>query len=592
MGCVAFHSSQMRNSIPFLNPVLCIYAFSKLGLISRIQSLGLLAAIVVVYIISGFVDVMEIDAAQYASIAREMLESGEYLQVTNRYVDYLDKPPLLFWLSALSFNLFGISNFAFKLPSLLFALIGIFSTYKLGKLLYTEQTGLLAALIFASCQAMFLITNDVRTDTILTGAIIFSIWNCVTFVRYGKWIWLVAASLGIAAGMLAKGPIGIMAPALAFGTHFILKHDWKHIFKWQWIVMIALAFVFISPMLWGLYQQFDAHPEKGVSGVRFFLWDQSFGRLTGDNPFVNNQTTPQPSAPFFFVHTTLWAFLPWSLFFVLALAHKIKALINSRFHLSDKEEALTIGGFVLVFVGMTLSAYKLPHYIFIVFPLASILTSNYLLITFFNQGNNPFRWRLYRFHILLFALLWVAVLMLCLVSFPMQNTVLWIVTGVLLGSFVYVCFSKMAVFSKLVVSAIITMVGVNLLLSGHLYPVLLSYQSNTTAGKFATENSIPAEQFVSYRIGGHALDYYSQRAVPWLSEPSSVKQRIAQGQTWVFTNLEGKSELESAQLLADSVIVYKDFRVTMLRLSFFIPSEREEMLNEKFLLGFNQRTFP
>ena len=535
---------------------------------------------------------MEVDAAQYASIAREMLERGEYLQVTNRYVDYLDKPPLLFWLSALSFKVFGISNVAFKLPSLLFAILGIFSTYKLGKLLYTEQTGLLAALIFASCQAMFLITNDVRTDTILTGAIIFSIWSCVAFVKYGKWIWLVAASFGIAAGMLAKGPIGIMAPGLSLGAHFVLRREWKSIFKWQWIVMVLVLAVLISPMLWGLYQQFDAHPEKGISGVRFFLWDQSFGRLTGDNPFVNSQTKPQPSAPLFFVHTTLWAFLPWSLFLILGLARQAKALFNARFLLSKNEEAITLGGFVLVFLGMTLSAYKLPHYIFIVFPLAAIITANYLITTFFNQENNPFRWRLYRFHILLFALLWVAVLMLCLVSFPMQSTVLLIVSGVLLGCFVYVCFSKMAVLSKLVVSAIITMVGVNLLLSGHLYPVLLSYQSNTTAGKFATQNSMPSEQFVSYRIGGHALDYYSQRAVPWLSEPASVKQRIAHGHTWVFTNLEGKSELESAQLLADSVIVYKDFRVTMLRLSFFIPSEREETLNEKFLLGFNQRTFP
>jgi 4-amino-4-deoxy-L-arabinose transferase-like glycosyltransferase len=222
----------------------------------------------------------------------------------------------------------------------------------------------LAALIFASCQAMFLITNDVRTDTILTGAIIFSIWSCVAFVNYGKWIWLVAASLGIAAGMLAKGPIGIMAPGLALGAHFVLRREWKSIFKWQWIVMVLVVAVLISPMLWGLYQQFDAHPEKGVSGVRFFLWDQSFGRLTGDNPFVNSQKTPQPSAPLFFVHTVIWAFLPWSLFLILGLARQAKALFNARFLLSKNEEAITLGGFVLVFLGMSLSAYKLPHYIF------------------------------------------------------------------------------------------------------------------------------------------------------------------------------------------------------------------------------------
>ncbi len=77
MGCVAFHSSQMRNSIPFLNPVLCIYAFSKLGLISRIQSFGLVAAIVVVYIISGFIDVMDQNVNTTWSTPRN-LKAGRY----------------------------------------------------------------------------------------------------------------------------------------------------------------------------------------------------------------------------------------------------------------------------------------------------------------------------------------------------------------------------------------------------------------------------------------------------------------------------------------------------------------------------------
>jgi 4-amino-4-deoxy-L-arabinose transferase-like glycosyltransferase len=458
--------------------------------------------------------------------------------------------------------------------------------------LYTEQTGVLAALIFASCQAMFLITNDVRTDTILTGAIVFSIWSCVAFVKYGKWIWLVAASFGIAAGMLAKGPIGIMAPGLALGAHFVLRREWKSIFKWQWIVMVLVVAVIISPMLWGLYQQFDAHPEKGVSGVRFFLWDQSFGRLTGDNPFVNSQKTPQPSAPLFFVHTVIWAFLPWSLFLILGLARQAKALFNARFLLSKNEEAITMGGFVLVFFGMSISAYKLPHYIFIVFPLAAIITANYIQITYSNQANTRFQSGLFRFHGVVLMLIWLALVTFCILSFPLHNLLLWIAIIALFGFFVFVWRGKISQEKKLLVGTVVTMIAVNFMMSAHFYPTLLSYQSNTYAGKFATENSIPAEQFVSYRIGGHALDYYSQRAVPWLSEPASVEQRIAQGHTWVFTNLEGKSELESAQLLADSVIVYKDFRVTMLRLSFFIPSEREKMLNEKFLLGFNQRTFP
>ena len=93
------------------------------------------------------IDIMEIDAAQYASISQEMLQTGDYLQVHHRYDDYLDKPPLLFWLTSFSFKLFGASNFSFRLPSFLFLIIGLISTYKLSRLLYDQRTGLLAVLV-------------------------------------------------------------------------------------------------------------------------------------------------------------------------------------------------------------------------------------------------------------------------------------------------------------------------------------------------------------------------------------------------------------------------------------------------------------
>lgn len=124
------------------------YAIRFTRMLSRSFTYLTIFVIAVVYAASARIDVMDIDAAQYASIAREMLERGEYLQFTNRYEDYLDKPPLLFWLSALSFRLLSISDFAFKLPSLLFALLGIYSTYRLGSLLYSAPTGRLAAIRF------------------------------------------------------------------------------------------------------------------------------------------------------------------------------------------------------------------------------------------------------------------------------------------------------------------------------------------------------------------------------------------------------------------------------------------------------------
>ncbi len=555
-------------------------------MLSKTQSYIFFAAIFAVYIISGFIDVMDVDAAQYASIAREMLERGDWLHVTNRYKDYLDKPPLLFWLSAISFKLFGISNFAYKLPSLLFAVLGIFSTYKLGKLLYSEKTGMLAALIFASCQAMFLITNDVRTDTILTGAIIFSIWNIAAFNQNGKWTSLLAGFTGIALAMLAKGPIGLMAPAMAFGSHFVLRREWKRIFRWQWIVGLLIIIILLSPMLLGLYQQFDMYPEKGISGIRFYLWDQSFGRLTGDNPFINSQQKPQQADPFFFIHSFLWAFLPWSLFFIFGFWQKLKTIFLSKFSLNGNEEAITSGGFTLVFIAMSLSDYKLPHYIFIVFPFAAIISADYLLRIFENAEKKKHQRILGVVQSLTIVLIWLVILALCIYSFPIKNVFLFAGLIIFLALTFYFIIIKSEPLQKFITASLVTMVGANFILSAHLYTILLSYQSAVSAGRFIESKHVPNEQFVCYNSGGHSLDFYSKRIVPWIQSPENVNERIQNGEVWVFTNEEGKKIFEKEKISTDSVILYSDYKVSMLSLPFMRPAEREKMLQKKYLLRF------
>ena len=128
-----------------------------------------------VYIIGFGIDIMDIDASQYAEMSREMSLSNSYLQVFEVGKDYLDKPPFLFWVTALSMKIFGANNFAYRLPSFLFALFALFSTYRFALLFYKKEIASLAALILASCQAFYLINHDVKTDTILMSWVIFSI---------------------------------------------------------------------------------------------------------------------------------------------------------------------------------------------------------------------------------------------------------------------------------------------------------------------------------------------------------------------------------------------------------------------------------
>jgi 4-amino-4-deoxy-L-arabinose transferase-like glycosyltransferase len=112
-----------------------------------------------------FVPIMEVDAAQYASISDQILHSNSILQIKHRDFEYLDKPPLLFWFSAVSIKLFGVSSFAYKIPSVLGLLLGVFSTFKFCNLYYKKETSLTAATILASCHAFFSMANDCRTDS-------------------------------------------------------------------------------------------------------------------------------------------------------------------------------------------------------------------------------------------------------------------------------------------------------------------------------------------------------------------------------------------------------------------------------------------
>ncbi len=204
----------------------------------------------VIYLLGAWkIDLMDFDATQYASISMQMYESGQYLEVQYRAMEYLDKPPLLFWLATLSFKLFGISHFAYRLPSILVMLLGLFSTYRLGKRLYNEHTGLYASLILASCQGILQVTHDVRTDTLLIGFVIFSIWQLYEFLNSRKWLNFVLGFAGIGFAMLAKGPVGLMVPVLALGSQFIYNRQWKEIFKPKWFLGLLIILFILSPMI-------------------------------------------------------------------------------------------------------------------------------------------------------------------------------------------------------------------------------------------------------------------------------------------------------------------------------------------------------
>ena len=541
------------------------------ALFSRLRNpwLWLAFGLAAVYFRGLFLDVMDVDASQYASISMEMLQNGQWLQVQHRGIDYLDKPPLLFWLSTASFSLFGLSNWAYKLPSLLVALAGIWATYRFARLFYGETVGRHAAFILASCMGLIVICNDVRTDTILLGFSACAVWQLAEYLEFRRWRNLLVGFLFIGLAMLAKGPIGLVMPAFAVGTHLLMRRDWRGIFQWQWLVGLLVTAIVLAPMCWGLWQQFDLHPEKlvnarhGVSGLRFFFWEQSFGRITGENVWKND------TSGFYFTHVYLWAFLPWCLLLPLALWRHLRKL---------PVEFYALGGFILTFIALSQSQYKLPHYIFITLPWAAVLVAS----SWKNAGKGL--WSILYFSAFVALLIAFAALFFV---FPTGNVltggIALAATGWLLWKIIRNPFPDDI--DRFVQRGTFAAVIFGFVLNFHFYPNLLPYQSTPQAARFAHSKGIPPEKMYFFHTGSHAMDFYNGAIMKTLESPEMVQTSARENAgIWVYTTESGKAVLAEAGIKTEETAAFKHFQVALLKPQFLNPATREESLLPFYLL--------
>jgi 4-amino-4-deoxy-L-arabinose transferase-like glycosyltransferase len=513
------------------------------------------------------IDVMEVDAAQYASISREMMASGNYLEVHHRGQDYLDKPPLLFWLSALTMSVFGASGFAYRLPSFLFSLLGAYSTGRLGAKLYGKTAGWVAAAVLMTAQGTFLMAHDVRTDTMLSGAVAFAVWQLFLYVEQKRTTHFVLGFLGIAAAMLTKGPIGLMIPVLALGSDALAHKNWKAVFDWRWALGGLLVLALLSPMLWGLYRQY------GSEGIRFYFWTQSFGRITGENPW-KDQTTP-----LFFTHTFLWAFMPWMLLATYAIFKRLVLFIRRK--LPDGAEMITLGGFVLPFVAMSFSHYKLPHYIFPLLPFAAIVTAQELTLVLADESAKRSRTAWFVAQTTVVVLLWAAIAALGVFAFPLTSLVAILVLAVLGAASVACSLPGRSWPIRLFVPSALTVIAANFLMDAHVYPRLLEYQAGSAVAHFVERAGIPSAQLAFYKEGAHSMEFYTGRIIPSFDPASS---REGSPGSWVFTNEAGRSELSSMGLRIAEAYEFKDFHITRLSLRFLNPRTRDQALSRRYLL--------
>ncbi len=522
---------------------------------------------------------MDTDSAHHANIALRMHLTGDYVTLIDQAGDYLDKPHLHFWLCSLSYKIFGVTSFAYKLPSFLFTVLGIYSTYCLGKSLYNTEVGKLAALILASSFAFILANNDVRMDAILTASIAFATWQLVEFVQHKKIMHVVGAALGLALGFSTKGHIAVFVPAVAALFYILYRKDWKLFMNWKWLLLLVLFGLFIAPVVYCYYLQFNLHPEKIVrgkdhlNGVKFILLNQSVDRFTG------NMGDTSKHDYFFFLHSFLWAFAPWSILAYIAIAGRIKNFLHRKPAPSGsgREEWLTTGVFLVMLIVVSLSGFKLPHYLNIIFPTTSVLVAVYII-----QQKEKVKWirSIYSIQLILVALLFVLGFIINAWAFSVKS--IWVISGVILLLALIFYFIKTTVYSRLqkaVTVSVAAMLFSFFLLNCNFYPRLLKYQGGKTLADAVKGKLNPQDVYFWKNTFSSSFNFYSQSLYKVFADSVMLPGK----KVWLIYDSRDEEQIKKAGFQLSPTYSVLDYEISKLDIKFINPAKRESQCSKMVL---------
>jgi 4-amino-4-deoxy-L-arabinose transferase-like glycosyltransferase len=519
--------------------------------------------------------VLEPDGTLYAMIAKHMALSNDWVNLIGDNHDWLDKPHFPFWVTALSFKIFGINSFAYKFPGFLFWLAGLRFTYLLAKELYSVTVAQVSVLVYIIALHSVLANFDVRAEPYLTTLTIGSIYCMYKVYKEKKNSYLLPAALLAACAVMTKGIFALLTIGGGFVLCWIVNREWKELINYRWYLLVLLILILIFPELYCLYVQFDMHPEKivfgttGVSGIKFFFWDSQFGRFFNTGPIQGSGDIS------FFLHTTLWAFLPWSVVLYIAVIKLFRR--NNKL----REQWIILGSAGLTFLLFSFSKFQLPHYIIILFPHFSMIAADYL-VKVFGGSSLKVQKAIFIAQSVILILAAAVVIFLCIyMQLPFQVlTILFVVFILIVSliifkgvSFVNMCFRSFSF-------AVILYPFLNFIF----YPYIMQYQSGMVAARWLKSHDYKAP-FAMYKIFPHSFEFYADGEPYWLYNKEDAQKFAAMHKPCILYTAE--TDLDSLTHAGLQIKVLENFeyyRISMLTGRFLNPATRNETTKKMVLI--------
>lgn len=311
-------------------------------------------------------DLWNPDEPRYAQVSREMVNGGDWILMHRNGAIYTDKPPLFFWIIALSSFLWqGLTPFSVRFPSALFGTLTVLLTFFIGKKLFSSRTGFLSGLILATSVQFAYLSIRGNIDTTLT---FFTTASILCFLQWYQRRQEGEASsermrglsfygyyVGMALATLAKGPVGFIIPLFVTLLYLLAQKDWKGI---KAVRLLPGILLFIAIVLaWYLPAVLQGGKEYFNSTLLHHAVDR----------FAKGSSHIRPI--YYYLYQFPPNFLPWIIFLPGAMVYGFsRAMMVKR-----KEFLFLMIWFTCIFFFFTLSKGKRGLYFLPLFPAVSLM---------------------------------------------------------------------------------------------------------------------------------------------------------------------------------------------------------------------------
>jgi 4-amino-4-deoxy-L-arabinose transferase-like glycosyltransferase len=306
----------------------------------------------------GAVPLLGPDEPRYARVAVEMQRAGAWVTPTLQGEPWLEKPPLYYWLAGAAFRVLGETETAARLPAVLALLLLTGATALVAARLYGAAAGLHAGFAAGTCLLTFAYGRAASMDMLLAACVTAATGLvALRLLGVAGRAALPAAGVFVGLALLAKGPLGLLLPALACAAFLLVTRDraaWNRLVRPAWMLVLAAALCALVALPWYL-AAWRAH---GREFVDVFLLNHNLQRFT-------STIHRHPGPVVYYLPVLLIGLFPW--------AGLVPAALGSVRPRGSRADLFVLCWLLLPLAFFSLAGSKLPGYILPCLPPLAIL---------------------------------------------------------------------------------------------------------------------------------------------------------------------------------------------------------------------------